>query len=892
MRLILQSKALRFFLFVAIAIASACSSNLQAQNLTVNIVDSMLTACQDDAFASVNIAGGTAPYSVYWIRYIQSPAGPNGGPDTVATGASVTGLAPGYYNVHVYDSNSPTAVFGSTGVYVNPAFSIFSNNVPATCSNADGKLRISIQNAPGPYDIVWSTGDVHNGLVNPSDSIMNVAAGWYSAIVTSSNGCFVNAGGGAGTSGEGLYVYSTSPITATTAATPSNCFDGTATVTPANGTAPYTYVWNTIPAQFTQTASGLSPGYIICTISDASGCSRQQYVNVPAGPNYLQVTSAVTPAVCLQSNGAINMTVTGGVSPYTYTWSNGSTSEDQTGLAAGSYQVQITDNLGCSLNVYKYISTSSPVNANVSASYSGCLPSGGSASVSVSGGVAPYAYSWNNGATTSSLSGLEPGYYHVQVTDANGCTDQDYDHAVLPASCYVHIYGKVFNDLNGNCAQDPGEGALSNVLVNASPGYHYATTDGNGNYHISVAPGAYDIEVFAPNQWTQICPDSPQSIHVNATSAGTAMNNNNFYLQPDSIFSDVSVYLSSGPARPGFPVHWYANIRNLGTTSVSPLLSVQHDALTTYSSASPAVATYSAATNTATWTINPLAPQASRSYYLYSTLSTSAVLGDSIHGTATVSLAGTDANLENNTYEYARLISGSYDPNDKSVSPKGLGDQGYITYSDTAFHYQVRFQNTGTDTAFTVVIRDTLDPSLDVPSFRLDQTSHPVEYTITGEGYITFTFSNILLPDSFINEPRSHGLISYNINRKLDIPLGTQIKNTASIYFDFNLPIVTNTTVNTLFDPTVGISNPATMGFSLMPNPAQQTSRVVLQLQEHSDVSYSVLDLSGRLVIGRTLGYLSAGEHQWELAGLPSGVYFVKIRAGNYEKTEKLVISK
>jgi uncharacterized repeat protein (TIGR01451 family) len=273
-------------------------------------------------------------------------------------------------------------------------------------------------------------------------------------------------------------------------------------------------------------------------------------------------------------------------------------------------------------------------------------------------------------------------------------------------------------------------------------------------------------------------------------------------------------------------------------------------------------------------------------------LSTSAVLGDSIRGTATVSLSGTDANLENNTYEYARLISGSYDPNDKAVNPIGIGEEGYITYDETDFHYQIRFQNTGTDTAFTVVIRDTLDSSLDVPSFRLDQTSHPVEYTITGEGYVTFTFSNILLPDSFINEPRSHGLISYNINRKQDIPLGTQIKNTASIYFDFNLPIVTNTTVNTLFDPTVGISSPSAMNFNLRPNPAQQTSRVVLQLEEHSDVSYSVFDITGKLVLGRNMGYLAAGEHQWELAGLPSGVYFVKIRAGNADRTEKLVITK
>jgi len=882
----------KFYLFVVISFALTFTSSLTAQSLSVSIVDSMLTSCQNDAYASANIIGGTAPFTVYWIRYNQSPIGGPNGPDTVATGISVTGLAPGYYSVHAYDSGSPTSLFGSTGVYIMPPFNVNQNNVPATCNNADGKLRIAISGAPGPYDVVWSTGDVHNGLVNPSDSVSNVAAGWYSATVTSSNGCFVNAGNGAGTSGEGLYVYSTSPITATSAATPSNCFDGTATVTPANGAAPYTYLWSTTPAQLTQTATGLSPGTAICMITDANGCTRQQFVNVPAGPNYLQVTSTVTPAVCLQSNGVINLTVTGGITPYTYVWSNGSATEDQTGLASGSYNVQVTDNQGCSIGVYKYVSTSSPVNVNVSASYSGCLPSGGSATSTVSGGVAPYAFSWNNGATVASISALEPGYYHLTVTDANGCTDQDFDHAVLPSSCYVHLYGKVFNDLNGNCVQDGGEGFLSNVLVNAGPGYHYATTDASGNYHISAVPGTYDISVYSPSHWTQICPDSPQSIQVNATSAGTAYNNNHFYLQPDSIFSDVAVYLSSGPARPGFPLHWYANVRNIGTTTLSPTLSVQHDPLSTYSSASPAVSSYSAATRTATWPILPLAPQANRSYYLYSTLSTLAVLGDSARAQATVSISGIDADLDNNTYNYSRLISGSYDPNDKMVSPEGEGQFGYITPEVTEFHYRIRFQNTGTDTAFTVIIRDTLDPSLDVPSFRLDQTSHPVEYTITGEGYVTFTFNNILLPDSFRNEPRSHGLISYDINRKQDIPLGTQITNTAFIYFDFNLPIVTNTTINTLFDAALGIEAPSTFDFSIHPNPSQNISRVILKTEDPNQVSYSVSDLSGRLIMNRDLGYLASGEHQWEVSDLPSGVYFVQVRTGNAQKTIKLVVSK
>src|SRR5690606_19417277 len=117
------------------------------------------------------------------------------------------------------------------------------------------------------------------------------------------------------------------------------------------------------------------------------------------------------------------------------------------------------------------------------------------------------------------------------------------------------------------------------------------------------------------------------------------------------------------------------------------------------------------------------------------------------------------------------------------------------------FKYLIRFQNTGNDTAFTVVVRDTLDANLDVTTLNLLGYSHPMEFKVSDQGMLTFTFNNILLPDSNINEPASHGYIEYNIQSKKDLDFGTEIKNTAYIYFDFNPPIITNTTLNTIYDP-------------------------------------------------------------------------------------------
>lgn len=880
-----------FFIFLLLSFKG------QSQiNLTVTLVTST-PSCQDDGSALVSVSGGVAPYDIYWVQYGgNSPAGSNN-MDTVATGLSATGLAPGYYFLRINDATQPTAIQSYFTVWIQGPFTLQSSITPATCANADGKVVVTVvdtsADATGPYSFEWSNGENHLNLSNVKDSIDNVVAGVYSVSVTDGNGCFVN--GVSGSSGtinqEGFYVYSNSPITATAAATPSNCFDGTASVIAVNGTVPYTYLWNTVPAQFGATAIGLSPNFYTCIITDAVGCTRQQWVNVPAGPNYLQATSIITNAVCNNSNGAVNLTVTGGVSPYSYVWSNAATTQDVTGLTTGSYTVLITDAQGCSLTAYKYIQNTSPITANITGTAPSCGLADGGLQAIVTGGSAPYSFIWSNAQTTANIQNLPVGYYNVQVLDVNGCWGSDYYFLDEPVACDVLITGKIFNDLNGNCVQDGGEGGLSNVLVNAAPGYHYGYSDNNGNYSIQADAGNYNLTVYTPNNWNQICPSNPAEIAVAATTPGTTYNSNHFYLEPDSVFNDVSVYVGSGPARPGFAMTWYVYVTNNGTTAVGPTLTFTHDALVTYTGSNPAVTAYNAATQTATWNVPTMTPQSSRLFYLYSLMPVNAVLGDSVHATATASLTGADVTPANNTDTYARLISGSYDPNDKAVTPKGTGFEGKITPQDTTLSYFIRFQNTGTDTAFTVIIRDTLDSDLDVSTFKFDGASHPLEYTISGEGLVTFTFNNILLADSFVNEPASHGYIRYFIDRKLDIPLGTQITNTAYIYFDFNLPIITNTTLNTLWDETVGINENEAFAFDIFPNPTKDNAVLKFNATEPI-VSMSITDLRGREVYFTTsITHSNQIQLNRSEFNLSEGIYMVNLKTKNSSKTKRWVIA-
>ena len=150
---------------------------------------------------------------------------------------------------------------------------------------------------------------------------------------------------------------------------------------------------------------------------------------------------------------------------------------------------------------------------------------------------------------------------------------------------------------------------------------------------------------------------------------------------------------------------------------------------------------------------------------------------------------------------YAQPILCAYDPNDKLISPDREGDENYTLFEDTLI-YTVRFQNTGNDTAFTVIIRDTLDESLNVETFNILATSHReiLRTEIEEDKYVTFTFEDILLPDSTVNFNGSQGYVSFSILTKEGLEENTIVENTASIYFDFNPPIVTNTTQNTLVE--------------------------------------------------------------------------------------------
>jgi uncharacterized repeat protein (TIGR01451 family) len=150
-----------------------------------------------------------------------------------------------------------------------------------------------------------------------------------------------------------------------------------------------------------------------------------------------------------------------------------------------------------------------------------------------------------------------------------------------------------------------------------------------------------------------------------------------------------------------------------------------------------------------------------------------------------------------NVSENCTVNRGAFDPNDKAAIPTGVGTNHFVEQG-TVIEYLVQFQNTGTDTAFTVVVKDTLTTHFDLSTFKLNATSHPATWQLNPKGILSLTFNNISLVDSFTNEKGSHGFFKYQVKLNDSIATNTVINNKAGIYFDFNLPIITNIATHTI----------------------------------------------------------------------------------------------
>ncbi len=223
---------------------------------------------------------------------------------------------------------------------------------------------------------------------------------------------------------------------------------------------------------------------------------------------------------------------------------------------------------------------------------------------------------------------------------------------------------------------------------------------------------------------------------------------------------------------------------------------------------------------------------------------------------------------------------GAYDPNDKQGVPIGVSDQHWVP-RDQRIEYTIRFQNTGTDTAFTVMIRDTLSALLDLATFRPGASSHPYDYHISEPGVVSFLFPNIMLPDSNVNEPASHGFVRFHIDPVDGLPNNTSVRNNAGIYFDFNDPVITNTTLHTFGEQYLSVRilepNAGSAAVHVWPNPATDAAWITIATQHLQSGIFILSDAAGRQVMKRPF---QTNPFQVETSGLKPGMYYFRIHDG------------
>jgi uncharacterized repeat protein (TIGR01451 family) len=465
------------------------------------------------------------------------------------------------------------------------------------------------------------------------------------------------------------------------------------------------------------------------------------------------------------------------------------------------------------------------------------------------------------------------------------------------ADALVVVSGKVFSDDNQNGVWDNGEPGIAGQKISypLSIYTNYVFTDANGDYSLTLAPGAYPIGyVINPAlqaAWTVVT-SGGTTLNVAADSAGHIYGGNNFGIYVDSSYNDVGVDLWCQNPVPGFVTDVWVDVYNYGVFADSVVVTLTYDSILAFADSSgwwggiePLSVDSSAHTVTYGFVINP-GDYVSLFPAVYCPIGTT--LGTQVVNMVNVEVIGAVENdSTNNGVVCESVVVGSFDPNDKQVNPAGVGANHAINPNHhDKLTYTVRFQNTGTYHATNVVVVDTLDAlALDVSSFRLLGHSHACTASITQGNILSVFFNGIMLPDSFSNEPASHGFFTFEIDLNAGLPQGYQIDNAAAIYFDFNEPVITEPATVTL-DYHLSVSEEVwNNDYRLYPNPAHRQVLLIYTGNGKAGEAYLITDVTGRVLIK---GNISSNDNtQLDVSKLSNGLYNVTLTNADGAATTK-----
>ena len=354
---------------------------------------------QSNGQTSVTVTGGTLPYSYQW----------SGG----ATTSAMTNLSAGTYSVIITDSHNCTS--SASAVVTEPtALQMTLATTPVTCFGySNGIINTTASGGTGNLQFSIDTGTTYQN----STVFTSLPFGNYSVQVADANGCTLS-----------VPVNMTQPsaVTLTSNTVDVKCFggnDGSLTANANGGTAPYQFVINNGNPQGGATFNNLTAGNYIISVADSKGCLKTISDSV-GQPNALNAVASGQNVLCNgQSNGAVNVIITGGVQPYLYQWTGGYTTSLVNNLPQGNYQVTVTDFNGCTIQSSASITQPTAINLGLTPDPTICVGQSASVTANANGGTPPYVFKWNTGhiGATLQASPVITTSYNVFLTDSNGC---------------------------------------------------------------------------------------------------------------------------------------------------------------------------------------------------------------------------------------------------------------------------------------------------------------------------------------------------------------------------------------------------------------------------------------------------------------------------------------
>ncbi|MBK6932385.1 MAG: hypothetical protein IPH12_16630 [Saprospirales bacterium] len=788
-----------------------------------------------------------------------------------------------------------------------------------SCQNPSVQLEATVT-PPGNYTYQWFGPQSVPNTPNPTVS----TPGWYALSVSDSlNNCW---------GGDTVAVTQDGSLPVVTiTGTVAGC-TGTAVLTAsAIGQGPFAYAWSSGETTPTVEVSGSGVATYCVTVTNTSaGCSGVQCYTVAFGNTLTVEIDYYDSPFCNDSLG-MWVNVQGGTPPYTYLWNSGITSPWIQDPVSGTYVVTVTDAAGCSVVASQFIENDPDecghLEGFVLADWNtNCTKEPSDEGLSqvrlrLQNASGQISYAFSDASGHYSIEVL-PGTYTVEVIPAsalwqpcqssvsvtlapNQFVTRDFllkPLAICPAMsvdiaipflrrCFTNTYHVAY--CNNGTAAPPNAYVeiLFDPLMTVIQASVAFTDLGNHLYRFDI--GTVPIG-FCGDFWVTTVDGCSSAIGQTLCAEAIIFPTGN--CEPaNAQWSGASLQLEAACNADTLDFV----VKNAGTGTMSAPLEyvIIEDAVMIMQAPPPAVFLapseeyhIKVPANGSTWRVE-IEQEA-----FHPGLSKPALAVEGCTTSAQFSIGFVNQFPADDNDPWVDIdcseVVGSWDPNDKQGLPTGYTAAHFIE-PGTDIEYLIRFQNTGTDTAFNVVIRDELSPWLDPATVRPGASSHPFIFDFYGDTNIKFTFENIMLPDSNKNQEGSQGFVSFRVSQKAGVPLQTDILNTAAIFFDFNEPVYTNTTTHRVGTDFVSVSawQPFQNGLDLrvMPNPvAEQAVFEVRGATDHDEWVAELRDATGRSV---RINTVHGAQWHFERGNLPAGIYLLQVRAeGRVLGTGKLVL--